>query len=230
MVKLSGLTSTINSTGKGALDKKDLRLGPGLYILIGRAAVGKTTFVQDYLPRLLQPMASLTVEDSVFAAAHAAGKARLVSHVGFGEPDVFSLDGADYRGLLYSLSAALTRSPVVVVDSLKMAQISGSGAAGTKGFMRWQYGLLQSWSRMCQLNGVLMIILSHYFEAGKDGADDIRAGLKTEYDATTMGVFELEKFYGKHNAGLPAYEMTAKVRRPIAQGGRNSFKMFFQLD
>lgn len=199
----------VPGSGTGALKgSTSILLPPGLYVLAGDSGVGKTTMITNCLPKLIGPAGRWLKDDLILQHN------KLISYVGFGEPVMFARDGNDYAGLCLDLSLALTRCPIAVVDSLKMAQIVGSGPAKEGGFFRWIYMILQSWARLAQLNGVIIIVVMHYF--GLDQDSKSFKSLQAELDAVTSGILSLDAY----NESSSNYSMKAKVRLPLAVGSR----------
>jgi hypothetical protein len=194
----------------GKEDNSSLLFPPGLYIIAGDSGVGKTTMITQALPKLIGP-AGRWLRDPLILKHR-----NLLSYVGFGEPVMFARDGNDWAGLCLDLSIALTKCPIAVVDSLKMAQIVGTGPAKEGGFFRWVYALLQSLARLAQYNGLIIFVVMHYFGI-KPGSDEMKR-LWAELDAVSSGYFSIDEF----QADTKTYKGTGKVRVPVALGSRKA--------
>lgn len=199
----------IQTYSAGSNKISEVELPAGLYINIGPAGIGKSTISTQVLPGLVRPLGSWLRDPLIMKSRS------IVEYVGFGEPNMFSRDGGDFPGFTLDLSAAMTKAPFVIVDSLKMAQVLGSGPATQGGFLRWVYAILQSWARLAQYNNIVIMVVLHYF--GVDPESDQANAILSELDAVSSGYMGIKEW----NATTEEYSAIFKIRRPISRGSRN---------
>jgi hypothetical protein len=190
-------------------------LPPNLYFMFGDTGSGKSTMMTTVLPQLFSPKLRWAADPLI------KDPRKLVGYVGFGEPTVFARDGSDWPGLMLDMSAALTQFPIVFVDSMKVVQVSGDGAAMSGGFMRWAYAIFQSWARMAQLNGLIIVITLHSYGA----EEELRAKILNELAAISGGYIDLKEF--KKTTG---YECSSTIRVPVSIGTRSNRTYFVPVN
>lgn len=186
--------------------KMSIDLPPGLFFLFGDTGVGKSTMMTTVLPSLFSPKLKW-VQDPLIT-----DPARLTGYVGFGEPNVFARDGSDWAGFLLDFSAALTRFPIVFVDSMKVVQVSGEGAASEGGFMRWAYPVFQSWARLAQLNGLVIFVTLHSYGSSEERRDR----MLNELAAISGGYCDVQSYTARSG-----YTVASTVRVPVSIGTRD---------